>query len=340
LIIANRPSTVGSGNRESALVSPPSGREISGPVPGPSIPDLLRARAARGSLAPHDDGARIALAVEGGGMRGVVSAGMVAGLEALGLTAAFDAVFGSSAGALNGAYFLAGQAAFGATIYSEDINNRAFIDLQRPLRGRPIVDLDYLIHDVAGRRKKLRTERVLASHTPLHVLATDVDTAQAVALNGFVDGPALLDALRAGAQMPVIAGDPIAYAGRRYLDASLTEPIPVASAEAAGFTHILALLTRPDETDRRLSWFDRLYVLPRLRAVSSELAERYQHRFGRYRATLDALSAGRGPAGRAVTVTVRPTGPPISKLERRAAVLTAGAESGRQAVLALFHARS
>ena len=337
-MIAHRPSTVG--NHETPIVSRPSGRETSTPAAGPIIVDLLRARAARGSTAPHDDGARIALAVEGGAMRGVVSAGMVAGLEALGLTDAFDAVFGSSAGALNGAYFLAGQAAFGATIYSEDINNRAFIDLRRPLRGRPIVDLDYLIHEVAGRRKRLRTERVLSSHTPLHVLATDVETAQPVALTGFADGRALLDALQAGAQMPVIAGDPIAYAGRRYLDASLTEPIPVASAEAAGFTHILTLLTRPDERDRRLSWFDRLYVLPRLRAMSSGLAERYQHRFSRYRATLDALRAGRGPAGRAVTVTVRPTGPSISKLERRADVLTAGAESGRQAALALFHTRS
>src|SRR5579864_7415927 len=323
-----------------ASSNPPShsGSEISTPA-GTPIVDLLRARAARGSIPPHDDGARIALAVEGGAMRGVVSAGMVAGLELLGLTGAFDAVFGSSAGGLNGAYFLAGQAAFGATIYSEDINNRAFIDLRRPLIGRPIVDLDYLIDDVAGRRKKLNTERVLASPTPLHVLATDVDTAQAVALKGFVDGRALLDALRAGAQMPVIAGDPFAYAGRRYLDASLTEPIPVASAEAAGFTHILTLLTRPDEPARQLSWFDRLYVLPRLRAMSPALAESYRHRFGRYRAILDNLRTGRGPAGRAITVTVRPTGPPISKLERRADVLTAGAEGGRQAVLALFHAR-
>src|SRR3982751_2138376 len=113
--------------------------------------EILRARAARGSRAPHEDGARIAPAIEGGAMRGVVSAGMVAALEQLGMTHAFDAVYGSSAGAINGAYFLAGQANLGATIYSEDINNRKFIDLARPLRGRPIVDLDFLIEHVARR---------------------------------------------------------------------------------------------------------------------------------------------------------------------------------------------
>ena len=125
--------------------------------------DLLQARAARGSRAPHGDGARIALAVEGGAMRGVVSAGMVSALEHLGMTHAFDAVYGSSAGAINGAYFLAGQANLGTTIYSEDINNRRFIDMRRPLTGRPIVDLGFLIDDVATRLKPLDTARVLSA---------------------------------------------------------------------------------------------------------------------------------------------------------------------------------
>lgn len=269
-------------------------------------------------------------------MRGVVSAGMVSALETLGLTYAFDAVFGSSAGALNGAYFLAGQATLGATIYSEDINNRAFIDLSRPVRGRPIVDLDFLLEDVAGHRKQLDTDRVLNSPTPLHVLATDVDTAGRTVLSGFADRRSLVDALRAGARMPVIAGGPVAYGGRRYLDASLSEPIPVGAAEEAGFTHILVLLTRPDEPERRLSWFDRLYVLPRLRAVSPELARRYRTRFGPYASMLDTLRSGMGPSGRAVTLTVRPAGRAISKLERRAEVLLAGAKGGDDAVRALL----
>src|SRR5579871_2481947 len=87
-----------------------------------SIFELLRARADRGSVRPHADGASIALCVEGGAMRGVVSAGMVSALEELGLVTAFDAVYGSSAGAINAAYFLAGQARLGTTIYFEDIN--------------------------------------------------------------------------------------------------------------------------------------------------------------------------------------------------------------------------
>ena len=142
-------------------------------------------------------------------MRGVVSAGMVSALEELGLTHAFDAVYGSSAGAINAAYFLAGQARLGTTIYYEDINNARFIDLLRALRGRPIVDLAFLLDDVVERRKRLDVDALLAAPSPLTVLATDVRAQAAVALRAFRDRSHAIAALRASATMPVVAGPPV-----------------------------------------------------------------------------------------------------------------------------------
>lgn len=52
---------------------------------------------------------QVGLAIEGGGMRGCVSAGMIAAVSTLGLMDTFDAVYGSSAGSLVGAYAIAGQ---------------------------------------------------------------------------------------------------------------------------------------------------------------------------------------------------------------------------------------
>ena len=54
---------------------------------------------------------KLGLVVEGGGMRGVISGGALIALERLGLTSAFDEVYGESAGAINACYFLAGEAA-------------------------------------------------------------------------------------------------------------------------------------------------------------------------------------------------------------------------------------
>lgn len=272
-------------------------------------------------------------------MRGVVSAGMVSALEELGLVNAFDAVYGSSAGAVNAAYFLAGQARMGTAIYYEDINTRHFIDLWRMFRGRPIVNLGFLLEEVSVKRKILDTARVLASPTPLAVLATDADTAEAAVLRDFQNGADLLLAMRAGSTMPVTAGHPCEYLGRRYLDASLSEPIPVPSAEADHHTHILVLLTRPSGETRRLSAFDRYYVLPRLTRLSRRLAHKYRDRIGPYNALVERINASAragSAAGGAAITGLRPTGGTIGILERRRDVLIDGAERGRRAAMAAF----
>lgn len=313
----------------------PAGRATASVADGDLI-DLLRARAAHGDGPPFRDGATIGLVVEGGAMRGVVSAGMVTALEALGLTRAFDVVYGASAGAINAAYFLAGQAALGTTIYYEDINNGRFINLRRAFGRRPVIDLGFLIDDVMADRKPLDAVRVITGPTPLVVLATSVDSGDRHALRGFGTRDALLGALRASATMPIVAGQPWTIDGRRYFDASLTEPIPVPTAEREGCTHVLALLTRPGESPRRTTLFDRAVVLPRLRRISPALAAKYVNRGTPYTRLLATIAAGTGPLGRARVTGLRPAAPVVAKLERRRDRLEAGAQGGFDAVMGAF----
>ena len=74
----------------------------------------------------------VSLAIEGGGMRGVVAAGMCAVMEEAGLVPAFDRIYGCSAGAITGCFTAAGQAVLWATTF-EDIAGREFIDPARAL---------------------------------------------------------------------------------------------------------------------------------------------------------------------------------------------------------------
>src|SRR5262244_248370 len=91
------------------------------------------------------DGRKTALIVEGGAMRGVISCAALMALEELGMTSVFDEVYGASAGAVNAAYFLAGQAALATTIYYQKVNSTRFI---RRLWHRPIVNIDALFDSV------------------------------------------------------------------------------------------------------------------------------------------------------------------------------------------------
>ena len=93
------------------------------------VTQVLQRRARAGSRpGARDDGHRVALVLEGGGMRGVVSAGMTAAIERLGLTQGFDLVAGASAGAINGAALLAGAAGRAVATYTGPLASRAFIN--------------------------------------------------------------------------------------------------------------------------------------------------------------------------------------------------------------------
>src|SRR3954464_4473773 len=103
---------------------------------------ILRERADAGSVpGARQDAHRVALVLEGGGMRGVVSAGMVAALERLGVSAAFDLVVGSSAGALNGAPLLPGMGRRAVDAYCGPLASRSFVTPFRVLRGKPVIDV-------------------------------------------------------------------------------------------------------------------------------------------------------------------------------------------------------
>ena len=61
------------------------------------------------SARASDDTAHLSLSIEGGGMRGAVSAGMASAIVVLGLTDTFDSIYGSSAGSVIGAYMVSRQ---------------------------------------------------------------------------------------------------------------------------------------------------------------------------------------------------------------------------------------
>ena len=57
-------------------------------------------------------------------------------------------------------------------------------------------------------------------------------------------------ALRATAAIPLLAGPPVALHGRRWVDGSVSEPLPVLRALREGATHVLVLVNRV-RVDRR-----------------------------------------------------------------------------------------
>jgi predicted patatin/cPLA2 family phospholipase len=213
--------------------------------------DLLRSRREQGG-APgrRPDGQRLALVIEGGSSRGAYSAGMTGAIEQLGILSLFDAVYGSSAGALNGGWLLCGKAESTMHAWWTPDIMRGTIDPKRALRGKPVVDTHYLVHQVYTDIMFMGFDEILSSPVEFHPMATDADTGESVDLAPFVrDKASLQAAFRATTAMPLLTGRPIEIDGRRYVDAGVSESVPVRGALAQGATHVVALRTRrPDES--------------------------------------------------------------------------------------------
>lgn len=186
-------------------------------------------------------GLKTALVLQGGGMRGVFGAGVCSALQEIGYTEGFDQVYGVSSGALNEAYFLSGQAAYGATIYYQDINNKNFINLWR---FRKIVDIDFLVNVIAN-VKPLNVKTLRSSSTLLNIVLTQVSTGKAVIFTNKCGNTDILSILKASAAMPFAYDVPVTIEGVGYLDGGTPCPIPVVEAIDGGCTDILVVLTRP-----------------------------------------------------------------------------------------------
>jgi len=289
------------------------------------------------ALRERSQGARVALVVEGGGMRGAVSGGMALGLHELGLAGAFDAAYGSSAGALNAMWLVSGRLPERIPTWVDPRLVHALIRPRRVLRGGPVVDVRTLVERRYEELSPGLFSAVLASATELHPIATEVTSGAAVDLHAEIaDAPSLRLALRASAALPLLGGPPVELRGRRLLDAGLSAAIPFRAALADEATHVLVLRSRrAGETARPPGRVAGGVTARLLRRLDPAVAQAFRTRAVR-EAEDEALPAGHdadpGRLPHVLSVRPAPGSPVPGRLERDVGLVAAGLEAGRVAM--------
>lgn len=201
----------------------------------------------------RSDDAQLGLAVEGGGMRGVVSASMLAALDDFGFKNAFDVVYGCSSGAINCAYFLAHDTWYPVSIYYDDLTTPKFLNLRRALVGKEPLNLDYAFNTVVHQIKPLDYQRVLASPIPLRIAITLVDERETKIVSDLESVEELRAALLASAWLPLGVKGTALFRGKRAVDGGVLTALPFRLALADSCTHILSLSTHRMGTQTRPS---------------------------------------------------------------------------------------
>lgn len=225
-----------------------------------------------------------ALVLEGGGFRGMFTAGVLDVLQAAGIYG-FSSIWGVSAGAVNGANFRSRQ--IGRTM--RDIlafrDDKRFMSLWSFATTGNMAGADFMYDEVQNRLDPCDLETFNDSDVPFYAVVSDVTfgAPEYLPVRRFPDD---VDCVRASASLPMVSRM-VEIGGRRYLDGGTTDSIPYGVAlglsgerEVEGHvpaSRALVVLTQ-----------DRGFV--REQAGSSEQLALHSHRYDAYPYYREALS--------------------------------------------------
>ncbi len=131
----------------------------------------------------------------------------------------FDAIFATSVGVFEQAFFASGQIFFMENTWREYVHGFQLINPFNPLRGRAILDLDYLVELFQSDRSRLDVEAMKASNLDLFTFITDAVTKEPVCIN--LKEHNVFEIMKATCALPVIYPKKIYIDGRRYVDSWL-----------------------------------------------------------------------------------------------------------------------
>lgn len=184
---------------------------------------------------------KTAIVCEGGGMRGVFTAGVLqAFLEA---DYKADELVGVSAGASNGVSYVSGQSGRGYRTNVDYAGDKRYASLQSYRKTGSFFGMDFIFGEIPRQLDPFDYAAFAASPVDFYAGATSVDTGRAVFFGKeYITGE--LHALRASCSIPLLS-PMVQIDGRLYLDGGVAAPIPIDKAINDGCERLVVVLTRP-----------------------------------------------------------------------------------------------
>ena len=172
---------------------------------------------------------KIALVLGGGAARGFAHVGAIKALEAQGIVP--DLILGTSAGAVVGALYAAGNGGFELQKLAIQMEEGQVSDWSLPDRGVIRGEaLQNFVNRVVGQRPLEKLPRLFGA------VATDLQSGEATVFRTGNTGMAV----RASSSVPGVF-QPVKINGREYVDGGLVSPVPVKAARDMGADFVIAV---------------------------------------------------------------------------------------------------
>lgn len=218
------------------------------------------------------------LVLEGGGMRGIFTAGVLDVLMKQGVYG-FDTVWGVSAGAINAASYLSCQQGRCMREILAFRDDSRFMGFKSLATTGDIAGADFLYHKIQDEIDPFDYETFAARRSRYMVVVSDVvfGTPKYLEVKSL---PEDIEKIRASASLPVISRI-VETEGGRYLDGGTTDSVPVERALEDGARTAVVVLTQ-DRTYKKKGGYELQALADRRYADFPYYLEALRTRAGRY----------------------------------------------------------
>ncbi|MDR9889254.1 patatin family protein [Pseudenterobacter timonensis] len=200
---------------------------------------------------------RLALVCEGGGQRGIFTAGVLDEFLRAQFNP-FDLFFGTSAGAQNLSAYLCNQPGYARKVIMRYTTSREFFNPVRFVRGGNLIDLDWLV-EATAREMPLAMDtaaRLFDSGKGFWMCASRGDDYTPGYFAPQKEN--WLDIIRASSAIPGFYRSGVALDGINYLDGGISDAVPVQEAARRGADTIVVIRTVPSQMYYTPQWFKRM----------------------------------------------------------------------------------
>ena len=272
---------------------------------------------------------KIGLVLEGGGMRGIYTVGVLDGFMEENIWT--DYVIGVSAGACNGASYVSRQKGRAYRTNTEYIADSRYLSLKNYIQTKSLFGMDFLFDEIPNRLIPIDYDTFYNNPCEFVIGVTDVITGKPKYFNKkHMDEKNMV--LRASSSIPVFSPI-IDYMGGKYLDGGTSDSIPVKKALSDGCDKVIVILTRERSYQKQPEKFRSIYR--RIYKDYPKMIETLDKRHIQYNETLAFLKEME-QAGKALVIA--PPAPlPIGRFEKKPERLKAVWQIGYNQVKEQLH---
>ena len=191
----------------------------------------------------------LSIIAEGGAMRGAYVLGVIDALYSYFGLKHVDSLTGSSASASTLSYYASDQFYPGYYIWTGEATNPRFLSIGNLFKGRPFLDIDYMVDEVFKKKIPLDPDKINKSKMHLVIPLTNAKTGKAEYFDSKTNED-IFEILRAAMAAPFVYGKFVKIRSKVYFDGSFSDPFPIDIPRIKDSRKII-ILTKPSNNSKK-----------------------------------------------------------------------------------------